>query len=1084
MKKLLTLLFFVLAGTFAFASGHVVTATANNPTCYGASNGLAVATASGGIGPYGYTWTGPSGFTATGPSISGLAAGTYVVTAIDSSDMSTALYTINLTQPSALVSTVGGGGTICAGSAVSLYVAPSGGSSPYSYSWSPATGLSSTTAYNPVASPVSTTTYTVTTTDMMGCVTTATITVVVNPNPSVSVNSLSTCAGQPAVLTASGASTYSWAAVGTTGNPITVNPASTTTYTVTGTMNGCTGTAIATVTVNTAPVITTSPSSSSCNICNGSIVSSTSPGTTYNWSGPNGYSSTLTSPSNLCTGTYTLIATGATGCSSTTTTTVGSLSTVTLTTSSVPSNCGACDGAATVNASGGTVPYSFSWNPTGNTTPTSTGLCAGIYYATVTDANGCTATSTVVISNTSTLAANLTTTSTSCNACNGMIAASPTGGTGPYTYLWSPGGVTTPNHSGLCAGTYNVTITDSSGCSVTSSATVTSTNPVYVTASSTASTCGACNGAVSVAATGGTPGYMYSIDNGVTQQASGNFSGICAGAYVATVTDANGCTGIYTVGVSSSNTGTFTVSNSIQNETGYGLHDGSINLTISGSTAPYAFTWSNGATSEDIYSLAGGTYTVTITDNNGDCATYTYTVGSVPSYGYISGFLYNDNNTNCIFDAGDSPLYGYYVAATNGTNTYYGYTNNSGNYMIWVPGGSYTVVTYNSANLEAGCTSSYSLSVAGGNTYTNNNFAYVIPPVYDVCVYTWTPGVVPGFNGNYNTSLYNYGNQPASGIVYLVLPAAVNYVSSSPMASYVSGDTVFWSYTNLPSYSSLSFNAYYYTPVSAVLGTTAIAYANAILTNGVDSNPACNSTTYTRIISGSFDPNDKTVSPSGEGPAGDIPLTESEFTYLIRFQNTGNGPAVNISVTDTLSSLLDPMSFRMLDASHNYTVEMLPGNVLRWQFDNIMLPDSTSNEAGSHGNIQFRVNKLNTPLAGEVIENKAYIYFDFNAPVITNTAVNTYSVAASIAELLNENGTVLAYPNPFSDNTTFVIRSEKQNGTYSFELTDVIGKKVKQMNTSEKQFTVSRSGLQNGMYFYRITDAQGKAVGMGKLIVK
>lgn len=1081
MKKIFTFLLLVFAVSSAFAIDGV-TITVNNPTCNNVCNGSLVAVPVGGVGPFGYAWSGS--VAGSGQTISGLCSGSYMVTVTDSSDMSSVSQFAQLTGPSPLGANTSGAGTICAGSTASLHVTPMGGTSPYSYSWSPATGLSSTTVANPSATPTSTTTYTVIITDANGCNLMRTLTVTVNSNPVITVNSPSICSGQPGILTASGASTYSWAAIGTTGNPITVNPPSTTSYTVTGTMNGCSGTAVATVTVNSPPVVTTSASSSSCNICNGSIVSSSSPGTTYSWSGPNGYSATIANPSNLCAGTYTLIATGTTGCSSTSTSTVNSVVSMALTVSSVPANCGACDGIATVNASGGTSPYTYAWSPGGIVAQTATGLCAGVYTVTVTDANGCSANNVATITNNSSVAANITVNSTACGACNGSLIASPTGGTGPYTYLWSPGGGTTPTYSGLCAGTYNLTITDASGCSVTSSATVTSNNPVYVTASSTSSTCGACNGTVSVAATGGTPGYMYSIDNGITQQPNGNFSGVCAGGYVATVTDANGCTGIYTVGVYSSNTGTFTVGNSIHNETGYGLHDGSIDLTISGSTAPYTFTWSNGASSEDIYSLAGGTYTVTITDNNGDCATYTYTVGSVPSYGYISGFLYNDNNTNCTFDAGDSPLSGYYVVVTNGTNTYYGYTNGSGNYNIWVPVGSYTVTAYYSANLEGGCTSSYSLSVTGGNTSPNNNFAYTFPPVYDVCVYTWTPGIVPGFNSNYNTYLYNNGNQPASGIVYLVLPAAVNYVSSSPAASYVSGDTVFWTYTNLPAYSSLSFNAYYYTPVSAVLGTTATAYFNATLANGVDSNPACNSGTYTRIISGSFDPNDKTVSPSGEGATGDIPLTENEFTYLIRFQNTGNAPAINISVTDTLSSLLDPMSFQMLDASHNYSVEMLPGNVLRWQFDNIMLPDSTSDEAGSHGSIQFKVSKLNTPLAGEVIENKAYIYFDFNAPVITNTAVNTYSVAASVNEHMKENATVGVYPNPFSDNTTFVIRSEKLNDTYSFELTDVLGKKVKQMNVSEKQFTVSRSGLQNGLYFYRINNSEGKAIGIGKLIVK
>jgi uncharacterized repeat protein (TIGR01451 family) len=280
-------------------------------------------------------------------------------------------------------------------------------------------------------------------------------------------------------------------------------------------------------------------------------------------------------------------------------------------------------------------------------------------------------------------------------------------------------------------------------------------------------------------------------------------------------------------------------------------------------------------------------------------------------------------------------------------------------------------------------------------------------------------------------------------------------------------------------YYSVTFN----TPVTAVLGTSLSATVNASVINGTDINPGCNTSSYTRIITGSFDPNDKTVSPSGTGVAGDIPLTEDEFSYLIRFQNTGNGPAVNITVTDTLSSLLDPMSFQMLNASHPYVVEMLPGNVIKWHFDNIMLADSNSNEPASHGHIQFRVNKLNTPVAGQVIENKAYIYFDFNEPVITNTAVNTYNLAAGIEAEFNENMNVIAYPNPFSENTTFMIRSDKANQNYVFVLTDMLGKTVAELKTNDKQFTISRNGLENGMYFYSIKDSNG-SISSGKLIIK
>lgn len=1084
MKKLFFALIIMFFATGVFASGHVVTASGINPTCNGSCNGSAVATASGGVGPYGYSWTGPA--TGTDASISGLCAGTYIVTAIDSSDMSSAVYTLNLSQPSPVYTVISGGDTICQGNTVSLFANTTGGTPGYTFSWSPATGLSSTTIYNPLAAPSMTTTYTITATDANGCTANSSTTITVNPLPVITVNSASVCAGQSAVLTASGATSYSWTG-GLSGNPATAFPAATTSYTVTGTMSGCAGTAVATVTVNPSPAVSLSPTSVTCGMCNGSISTSASGAITYNWSGPSGFTSTIMNPTNLCQGTYTLTATSSTGCNTIATTTVGN-SVPTATVGSVtPANCGACDGSATIFATGGVSPYTYLWSPTGNTTPTGTGLCAGVYIVTVTDMTGCNVNVNLTITNNSTLTGSVNASSTVCGTCNGSANVTVSGGSGPYIYDWFPGtpaGDGTPVISGLCAGSYTVTVTDTTGCVYSGVATVSNSNPVYVTANTTPATCGVCNGTVTVIQTGGTGPYLYDLNNGSPQQTNGNFSGVCSGIYIATVTDVNGCSGMYTVNVPSSNSSGITVNSVVQNESGYGLGNGSINLTVTGSAPPFTFLWSNSAITEDIYSLSPGNYTVTITDNNGDCAAYTYTISTTPSYGFIAGYAYSDNNLNCVYDAGDSPLAGYAVYASNGSTTYMGYTNSIGYYSIWVPTGSYTINPGTTTNLETACTNIYSVTVGGGTTVTNNNFSYVVPPVYDVCVSTWSTGVVPGFNGYYYTRVQNNGNQSATGVVYIVLPSIVSYVSSSPLAAGVSGDTVFWNYTNIPAYNVQYFYVTFYTPPSAVLGTPVVAYVNATVTNGTDINPACNSYLYTRLITGSFDPNDKTVSPSGEGSSGDIALTEDEFSYLIRFQNTGSGPAVNINVTDTLSSMLDLMSFQMLDASHNYIVEILPGNVIRWKFNNIMLPDSTSDEPGSHGHIQFKINKLNAPLAGEVIENKAYIYFDFNEPVITNTAINTYVVATAIEDQENENSDVIVFPNPFGESATFIIKSDKINETYSFEMTDVLGKKVRSINNiSGKQFSVSREGLENGIYIYKIYSSEG-VVNIGKIVIK
>lgn len=212
-----------------------------------------------------------------------------------------------------------------------------------------------------------------------------------------------------------------------------------------------------------------------------------------------------------------------------------------LTVSSTNTGCGtACTGSASVSVSGGTASYTYLWSNNA-TTASISDLCAQTYTIEVTDANGCTATEQVTISaesNTMSVSANVT--NESCpNTCNGAVTTTVTGGTAPYTYLWS-NGATTSSISNVCAQTYTVEVTDASGCSATVQETV-GTNPatLNVSANGTNESCAnECDGTAAVTASGGTAPYTYSWSNGTGTAAIQN---LCAGNYTATVTDANGC---------------------------------------------------------------------------------------------------------------------------------------------------------------------------------------------------------------------------------------------------------------------------------------------------------------------------------------------------------------------------------------------------------------------------------------------------------------------------------------------------------------------------------------------------------------
>jgi uncharacterized repeat protein (TIGR01451 family) len=720
---------------------------------------------------------------------------------------------------------------------------------------------------------------------------------------------------------------------------------------------------------------------------------------------------------------------------------------------------GGADGSMTVIATGGTGIYTYLWQ-IGQTGSTVVGVPAGVISVMVMDSNGCSVTVFGTMTQPSQLVATSNSNPATCGLCDGTAWGVASGGTPPYNYQWQPGNMTQQTVTNLCAGSYQFIVVDANGCMTGTGVNVGTNGNVVATATATNSSCSVCTGTVTVLESGGTGPYTYYLDS-ATFQSNGNFSNVCPGYYNITVEDNNGCQGMATVMVNTNGITGLTVTPIITVESGYGMQDGSIDLTVNGTTGPYTYLWNNGATTEDIYSLSSGSYLVMVTDANGDCQQFNFFVNVIPSYGYITGTLYNDINSNCIYDAGDIAYANQYVTVTNGTNVYYGYTNSLGEYSIWVPSGNYTVTPYSTVNLGSGCTSSYSITVTNGSTIGGNNFAYEFAAVYDVCVSMWSPGIVPGFNGYYYIYVYNSGSMPADGSICMTLPSPLSFVSSMPSGASVSNDTICINYSSLLPNAYYTFTVGFYTPPSLPLGTPMVNWVEATVTNGTDINPSCNQYIYTRPVTGSFDPNDKTASPSG-----DVFVSEDEFTYLVRFQNTGTGPAVNITITDTLDAMLDPLSFEMLNSSHPYSVEFINGNIIKWRFENIMLPDSGSNEPGSHGHVQFRLKTANTPVVGQDIENTANIYFDFNEPVITNTALNTY-VTPGAVEVYEMNDVVI-YPNPA--NERLFIQS-KNAGTHT--ILDVTGKEILQQNIPAMNTSFDIQNLAPGVYFVRSISEKG-----------
>ncbi len=401
----------------------------------------------------------------------------------------TATVTVTVTSLSATATAVNS--QICPGGNTQLNSTGGG-----TYSWSPSTSLSNSTISNPIASPTTTTTYTVTVTDVNGCTGTATVTITVVPPPNLTATATppSFCSGGNSQLNASGGVSYLWAPATnlsstTIANPV-ASPTSTTTYTVTITdANGCSGTVTVTVTVNSATATATATPSSFC-LGGNSALNAGGNGTSWIWApAATLNSSTVQNPTAtpLATVTYTVTVTDANGCTATATVTVTVNPLPTVTATATPTSF--CQGGnSTITASGAT---SYAWTPstglsaTSGASVTANPTSTTTYTVTGTNANGCTDTVTVTVTVNPGFTLSVATSSPeTCGDVDGTATAgTPSGGTSPFTYLWS-NGQTTQTATGLLPGNYTVVVTDANGC--TSSQVVAVTQILGVNAAATA----------------------------------------------------------------------------------------------------------------------------------------------------------------------------------------------------------------------------------------------------------------------------------------------------------------------------------------------------------------------------------------------------------------------------------------------------------------------------------------------------------------------------------------------------------------------------------------------------------------------
>ncbi len=880
--------------TFTITQPTAITLTAASQTniaCNGGNTGAAsVNAASGGAGGYTYNWT-PGNPTGDGTvSVTGLTAGTWTCTVTDANSC-TATRTFTITQPTALSVTAASQTNISCngGSNGAASVNVSGGAGGYTYNWTPGNPTGDGTAS---VTGLTTGTWTCTITDANSCTAAQTFTITqptalaltASSQTNVACNGGSTGAASVNVATGgAGGYTYNW----TPGNPtgdgtisVTGLTAGTWTCTVTD-ANSCTATRTFTITQPTAISVT---AASQTNItCNGgsngaasiNVPTGGAGGYTYNWTPGNPTGDGTASVTGLTAGTWTCTVTDANSCTATQTFNITQPSAITLTAASQTNiSCnGGSNGAASVNAaSGGAGGYTYNWtpgNPTGDGTVSVTGLTAGTWTCTVTDANSCTATQTFNITQPTALTAGTSQTNVSCNGgTNGTATVTPSGGAGSYTYSWAPAGGTGATASGLAAGNYTCTITDANTCQITRVFTLTQPSFLVLTAASQTNI--ACNGgstgAASVnVATGGAGGYTYNWTPGnPTGDGTVSVTGLTAGTWTCTVTDANSCTATQTFNITQPTAISVTAASQTNIACNGGSNGAASINTPTGGVGGYTYNWTPGNPTGDgtvsVTGLTAGTWTCTVTDANSCTATQTFNITQPTT---ITLTAASQTNVTCF---GGNNGAASVNAASGGAG---GYTYN------WTPGNPTGDGTVSVTGLIAG---TWTCTVTDANSCTATQTFNITQPALHTPSFTASPGA----NICANTNI-TYTTQAAQGTYTWSVPgtAGVDYnITAGGIGTSSNTVTLQWLTTGSK--------------------TVTVNYTTAIGCSG--STAASNTTTVGAIPTINSNPSNATVC-AGSNTSFTAAASNIPTSYQWQESTNGGGTWANLSNTGVYSNV-------------------------------------------------------------------------------------------------------------------------------------------------------------------------------------
>ena len=461
-------------------------------------------------------------------------------------------------------------------------------------------------------------------------------------------------------------------------------------------------------------------------------------------------------------------------------------------------------------------------------------------------------------------------------------------------------------------------------------------------------------------------------------------------------------------------------------------------------------------------------------------------------YWNINGKVYNDTSGNCIKDAGETNVQNMKVNLyENGVLTQQNYSGGYGIYSFDTDMGTYeTTIDTTGVPFDILCPASRfdtSVITALDSFDYNMDFAMQCKPGFDVGA--WSLVSSNRFQPAHTAYIeihagdwaqfwgQNCNTNNLSGQLVTTISGAATFVSAAAgaLTPVVSGNTLTYNISNWSAVNpNTDFNIVVQTDTTAPLGSQICFDVNVTPTAG-DNNVSNNHLSHCFTVVSSYDPNEKEVSPVSSIDAGDW------LTYTIHFQNTGTATAEHIYVTDTLDANVDAGTFQLLAYSHQPMVQ-IKENAVRFNFPNINLPDSNANEALSHGYVQYKVKLKNNLPVGTHISNTAFIYFDFNTAVVTNTTTNTITTSTNLSPTLSEGEgemQIQIYPNPANESVT--ILSYKKMIGCKLTVNDLTGREILKTAVQSSIINLQLS-IANGVYF--VTLENEKARITKKLVIQ